>query len=167
MFEIMNRYVITIAFHLLKLIKVEQGQIYMMAKLVFLCLFETISLKNRWSLHFLFNSGFPHTIMISSPVQKCKAIKRNTASNWTSQWFSLFQTTAMFLSVRATKYCRSGSMAMLLIEGPSNAPFPALTGDGHSSTWNNMSKRGKWDPGALYTNMNNNHSPRVNMLTLS
>lgn len=38
----------------------------------------------------------------------------------------------MFLSVRATRYCSSGSMATLFTEVPTMGPWPFLLGAGHS-----------------------------------
>lgn len=47
------------------------------------------------------------------------------------QHSALFKMTTMFLSVRATVYWRSGSMATLLIEAPTT-----LSSTGHSTIWN-------------------------------
>lgn len=47
---------------------------------------------------------------------------------------SFFHTITMFLSLRATRNPRSGSMVTLLMEGPSTWPWPLLRGAGHSNT---------------------------------
>lgn len=46
---------------------------------------------------------------------------------------SLFHTITMFLSLRATRKWSSGSIATLLMEGPSTWPRSFLTGVGHSN----------------------------------
>lgn len=50
---------------------------------------------------------------------------------------SLFHTVTRFLSLRATRKWSLGSIATLLMEGPSIWPRPFLTGVGHSNTCHN------------------------------